>query len=417
MESSRDIATLVVLFVSLYFEVFMLITYIEHRKTLKGRLSKPIADYSALPAVTIIVPCFNEEKTAGKTIESLLALDYPQDKLKIVAVNDGSSDGTAALLETYKITYPQIEIIHKENGGKHTALNLAIERATTPFVGCLDADSYAEKDALTRIMKRFEQSEVMAVVPSLHIYNPRSIIQRLQKVEYILGVFLRSTLAELNALYVTPGPFSIFRKSVFETIGYYKKAHNTEDMEMALRMQSNGMKIANAHDAVVYTSSPKTIPKLYKQRVRWTSGFLHNVRDYRSMIFKPQFGHIGGFVLPFMLISTAAVIFVVTTLIYDFINSTSSFITRLDAIGMRAFEWSWPTFDWFYMRTSPIMFGGIVALLTIFTIIYLGSRLSKGNRPKITDIACYTVLYSIIAPFWIIRSVANVALSKQASWR
>jgi cellulose synthase/poly-beta-1,6-N-acetylglucosamine synthase-like glycosyltransferase len=115
MESSRDIATLVVLFVSLYFEVFMLITYIEHRKTLKGRLSKPIADYSALPAVTIIVPCFNEEKTAGKTIESLLALDYPQDKLKIVAVNDGSSDGTAALLETYKITYPQIEIIHKEN--------------------------------------------------------------------------------------------------------------------------------------------------------------------------------------------------------------------------------------------------------------------------------------------------------------
>ncbi len=417
MESSRDIATLVVLFVSLYFEVFMLITYLEHRKTLKGRLSQPRADYSALPAVTIIVPCFNEEKTAGKTIESLLALEYPQDRLKIVAVNDGSSDGTAALLETYKITYPQIDVIHKENGGKHTALNLAIQHATTPFVGCLDADSYAEKDALTRIMKRFEQPEVMAVVPSLHVFNPRSVIQRLQKVEYVLGVFLRSVLAELNALYVTPGPFSIFRKSVFETIGYYKKAHNTEDMEMALRMQSNGMKIVNAHDAVVYTSSPKTIPTLYKQRVRWTSGFLHNVRDYRGMIFKPQFGHIGGFILPFMLISTAAVIFVVTTLLYDFINSTSSFITRLDAIGMRAFEWSWPTFDWFYLHTSPIMFGGIIALLIIFTIIYLGSRLSKGNRPKITDIACYTVLYSIIAPFWIIRSVANVALSKQAAWR
>ena len=417
MESSRDIATLAVLFLSLYFEVFMLITYIERRKILHGRLSIPAITNTQLPAVTIIVPCFNEETTAGKTIESLLSLDYPQDKLKIVAVNDGSTDGTAALLTTYKLKYPQIEVINKENGGKHTALNLAIQRATTPFVGCLDADSYAEKDALKRIMKRFEQANVMAVVPSLHIHNPRSIIQRLQKVEYILGVFLRSVLAELNALYVTPGPFSIFRTSVFETIGYYKKAHNTEDMEMAMRMQSYGMKIANAHDAVVYTSSPRTIPKLYKQRVRWTSGFLHNIRDYRRMIFRPQFGHIGGFILPFMLISTAAVIFVVTTFLYDFINSINSIVTRYDALGFRAFEWSWPTFNWFYMRTSPIMFGGLIALCTVFTIIYVGSKLSRGNKPKITDIACYTFLYSLIAPFWIIRSVANVALSKQAAWR
>lgn len=416
MESSRDIITLAVLFLSLYFEVFMLITYIERRKTLQGRVLSPAMIHHDLPAVTIVVPCYNEEKTAGKTIESLLALDYPQNKLKIVAVNDGSTDNTLASLEKYR-AYSNIEIISKENGGKHTALNMAIKNATTPFIGCLDADSYAEKDALIRIMRRFDQAEVMAVVPSLHIYNAKTIIQRLQKVEYILGVFLRSVLAELNALYVTPGPFSIFRKSVFEEIGYYKKAHNTEDMEMALRMQSHGMKIANAHDAVVYTSSPRTIPKLYKQRVRWTSGFLHNVRDYRRMIFSPNFGHIGGFILPFMLISTAAIIFVVTTFLYDFINSIHMYISRFDALGLRAFEWSWPTFNWFYMRTSPIMFGGIIAIVTVFTIIWIGSRLSSGNKPKLVDLACYTFLYSLIAPFWIIRSVANVALSKQAAWR
>ncbi|MEK7642146.1 MAG: glycosyltransferase family 2 protein [Patescibacteria group bacterium] len=416
MDSLRDIATLSILFLSLYFEVFLLITYIERRKTLQGRKTVAAPAYAGLPAVTIVVPCYNEEKTAAKTIHSLLALDYPADKLKIVAINDGSTDGTAAMLQTFA-SNPQIQIIHKENGGKHTALNLAIAQATTPFIGCLDADSYAAPDALTRLMKRFEDSNIMAVVPSLHIYNAETIIQKLQKVEYLVGVFIRSILAELNALYVTPGPFSIFRTAVFAEIGPYRQAHNTEDMEMALRMQSHGMRIASAHDAVVYTSSPRTIPKLYKQRVRWTSGFLHNARDYRSMLFRPSTGHIGGFVLPFMLVSTACVFFIVATLIYDLISSTHETYVRFDALGLRALELSWPTFNWFYMRTGPILLIGTIMIITIFAFIFIGSKLSKGNKPKLTDIACYTFLYSFIAPFWVIRSVANVALSKQASWR
>ena len=416
MTSLRDILTLGILFLSLYFEVFLLITYIERRKLLQGRVMTSAAAHPDMPGVTIIVPCYNEEKTAAKTIESLLHLDYPADKLKIVAVNDGSTDGTARMLEQYQ-NNPRVQVLHKENGGKHTVLNLAIKQATTEFVGCLDADSYAEKDALTRIMKRFTDPTVMAVVPSLHIYKAKTIIQRLQKVEYLVGVFIRSILAELNALYVTPGPFSIFRKSVFEQIGYYKKAHNTEDMEIALRMQSHGMKIANAHDAVVYTSSPHNIPKLYKQRVRWTSGFLHNIRDYRGMLLKPSFGHIGGFVLPVMLISTAGVLFIVTSFLYDAVDKINQTIIHFNAIGTRAFEWSWPSFNWFFVRSSPIMFGGLCALAVIFAFIYIGSRLSAGNKPKITDIACYAFLYSFIAPFWIMRSVANVALSKQANWR
>lgn len=416
MDSIRDYITLSILFLSLYFEVFLLITYIERRKALEGLKTVAAPAHPGSPAVTIVVPCYNEEKTAAKTIHSLLALDYPADKLKIVAVNDGSTDGTAAMLETFR-TNPQIEIVHKDNGGKHTALNLAIARATTPFIGCLDADSYAAPDALARLMRRFEDARVMAVVPSLHIYNAQTVIQKLQKVEYIVGVFIRSVLAELNALYVTPGPFSIFRTAVFAEIGPYRKAHNTEDMEMALRMQAHGMKIASAHDAVVYTSSPRTIPKLYKQRVRWTSGFLHNARDYRGMLFRPATGHIGGFVLPFMLISTGCVFFVVTTLIYDFVSSARETYIHFSALGMRAFEWSWPTFNWFYLHTGPILLIGTLMLCAILVFIFIGSKLSKGNKPKLTDIACYAFLYSFIAPFWIIRSVANVALSKQASWR
>ena len=397
----------------------MLITYIEHRKSLnktsREELSK-INVENSFPTVTIMVPCFNEQYTAVKTINSLLNLDYPTDKLHITVVNDGSTDGTALALEQFK-NHPQIDIIHKENGGKHTALNLGIKQSNSEFVGCLDADSYVEPDTLKRIIKQFNNPIVMATVPSLHIYKPYTAIQKMQKVEYIVGIFFRSVLAEINALYVTPGPFSIFRKSVFEKIGYYRKAHNTEDMEMAMRMQSHGMKIASAHDAVVYTSSPNTIKKLYRQRVRWNSGTLKNIVDYRFMLMNNSYGHIGTFVLPVILILTVGILSVVGLFVYNLFRTAHIWLNHWSALGIHAFEWSAPHFSWFFVGTSPVMFGTIVSFTIIGLIILFGSRLSRGNKPRIFDIMCYVFLYSIIAPFWIVKSLSNVVLSRQAVWR
>ncbi|MBI2046091.1 MAG: glycosyltransferase family 2 protein [Parcubacteria group bacterium] len=417
MDSVRDIATLTALFFSLYFEIFMLITYLERRKILHERVRLPTDTHAGLPGVTIIVPCYNEENTLTKTVESLLNVDYPKDKLHILAINDGSTDDTALVLKKY-IGHPQIKVINKENGGKHTVLNLGIARATTDFVGCLDADSYAKPDALIRLMRRFENPLVMAVVPSLHVSSAETLIQKMQLVEYVIGTFLRSILGELNALYVTPGPFSIFRKSVFETIGYYKQAHNTEDMEMALRMQSHGLMIASAHDAVVYTSSPRTPKTLYRQRVRWVSGFLNNVRDYRHMLFRFRYGHIGGFILPMMLLSTATVLFVVSMFAYDIFLITKETVFRFEALNTKIFELSHPIWNWFFFYTSPALFAGAAVFFVLLCFIIIGATLSKSNYRLTTfDIACYAFLYSLIAPFWIIRSLANVALRKQSAWR
>ena len=134
-------------FVALYFEVFILISFFgkEHEG-----IKTP---FNETPAVTVIVPCFNEEKTVQKTIKSLLNLDYPKDKLQIMIIDDGSTDNTEEILEQYK-NNPQITLHYKPNGGKYTALNYGIEKTTTEFVGCLDADSFVEKSALKNIMRK-----------------------------------------------------------------------------------------------------------------------------------------------------------------------------------------------------------------------------------------------------------------------
>ena len=94
----------------------------------------------------------------------------------------------------------QIKLLQKENGGKHTALNYALEFVDSDLVGCLDADSYVHPEALKRIVAKFDDSEMMAVTPSVKIFEPKGILGLIQKAEYIFGIFLRKVFSYLNAL-------------------------------------------------------------------------------------------------------------------------------------------------------------------------------------------------------------------------
>src|SRR3989344_6522042 len=308
-----DIQTLILygsIFISLFFEVFLLITYLEVREELilEKNIDKNIKRF---PTVTVIVPCFNEEKTLTMTMWSLLNLDYPKDKLSIIAVDDGSVDRTLFELNKFE-SYQQVTVLSKENGGKHTALNLALEKVKSDLVGCLDADSFVNPEALKKIVPFFEDQSTMAVTPSVKVFEPRSVLQYVQKIEYSWGIFLRRMLSSINALYVTPGPFSFFRTQVFQELGGYSHGHQTEDLEMALRLQKNNYKIVNSHGAHVYTSAPLKFPALYKQRVRWTYGFLNNVIDYREMFFNKKYGHIGLFILPIATSSIFSTLYIAT---------------------------------------------------------------------------------------------------------
>lgn len=119
-----------------------------------------------------MVPCFNEERTVEATVNSLLSLDYPKEKLSLVLIDDGSTDSTWATLKKFE-HHPQIQIFSKENGGKHSALNFALEKIDADLVGCLDADSFVDADALKKIIPYFDDSEVMAVTPSIKVHDQK----------------------------------------------------------------------------------------------------------------------------------------------------------------------------------------------------------------------------------------------------
>lgn len=409
------------LFISLFFEVFLLITYLEVREEITREdaliarfLSNPHSG-AISPSVTIIVPCFNEESTVTATVKSLLRLDYPKDKLSLILVDDGSTDGTYKSLLKFK-EHPQVKVMQKENGGKHTAVNLALESVTTDLVGCLDADSFVSTDALKKIVPYFDDLETMAVTPSIKIHEPHGVLQRIQKTEYSWSIFLRRMLSSLGALYVTPGPFSIFRTRVFREIGNYRHAHLTEDMEMAMRMQKNHYKIVNSHGAHVYTVAPRKLAALVKQRVRWTYGFLNNALDYKELFFNKKYGNMGMFIMPIATLSTFTSLVMVSRLFVSFGTNLLRHITRFQAVGFN-YKFSFPSFDWYFLNTGIMSIITTVALIFTLVILFFSIRMAEGKFKFSRGLFYYLFLYVFLTPLWLTRALFNTVFKRQVSWR
>lgn len=403
-------------FAILYFQVFLILTLVENRKSIKTKdAEQKLNLLKEFPTVTIIVPIFNEEKTVVKTVLSLLDLNYPKEKLSIMVVDDGSKDNSWGVVQQFQ-NNPQVLLHKKENGGKYTALNYAIKHATTEYIGCLDADSFVDREALQHIMPYFNNPNIAAVTPSLKIQNPNSILGMVQSAEYNMGIFTRKILSLLNAQYVTPGPFSIFRRDVFKTVGPYKHAHNTEDLEMALRLQDHHLEIRNAHKAIVYTVGPRTLYKLYKQRVRWTGGFIQNTLDYKKMILNPRYGNLGVLILPLAMYSIVCSMIFVFYNVYQFITKA---VDKIETVRTVGFNLSFNNFslDWFFYNIQTTALLGMFAICVILFAIWYGKRLSGVKDKNSLDFVYFLMIYSLISPLWLITSVYNTIRQRDAAWR
>lgn len=403
-------AMYIFLFFAFYFEVFILLTFLERVEEKEESNSAPLL--SRYPTVSIIVPAFNEEDAVAETIRSILSLSYPKDKLTIIAVDDGSTDTTWEKLQEF-CSNPQVQLIHKENGGKHTALNTAIATCTSEIVGCLDSDSTVHPDALLHSVHEFLFDESLdAVTPGLRIRNPRTLLERIQSAEYTLGVFMRKAFSLMNAQMVTPGPFSLFKRSVFTRLGEYRKAHNTEDLEYALRIQEAQGRIGNAPRALVYTPGKRTLSSLLQQRVRWTYGFLKNSGDYKHMYFNKKYGDFSMFMLPnaFLTVFTAVVL-----AFFGVITIITTLAHKYTAYRYGGFDFSL-SFNWFFLNTDALIFLTIGMLALTLTLMLVGISLVK-DKINPFNIGTYFLLYGFMAPLWLFQAIVRALFGRETSWQ
>ena len=398
------------LFVGLYFEVILLISFLKQRPQ-KKTVDRP----RYYPTVAILVPCWNKENTLSATVQSLLALHYPKKKLSIIIIDDGSTDDT--LLTAQKFAHhPQVKVFSKQNeGSKYSALNFGLAHTESELVGCLDADSFVAPDALLEIVKKFESDRnIMAVTPAMRVHRPRGFLELMQAVEYVFGIFYRKMFDNLRAITVLPGPFSFYRREVFAKIGNFCHAHHTEDMEMAFRMHKHGLRIANAHTAVVSTKVPSSLSGLVRQRVRWSRGFLENARDYSFMFFNPRYGNLGLLALPFGLIAFVMGLYTAAYILYSLTSTLLARALSIWATGV-PLQVQTPHFEWFFVDTSMITFLVVVVMSLTLVAIVLGGRIAQTKLPA-RSLILYFACFGFVAPLWLARAVWDMVLARERGW-
>ena len=292
---------------------------------------------------------------------------------------------------------------------------MGLKNSQTDFFGGLDADSFVDPESLVRIMSYFEKDPgIMAVAPAVLVNNPKKIIQNAQKAEYQMGLYLKKMFSFLGAINVTPGPLTIFRKKVFNDLGPYVPGHNTEDMEIAYRMQKNLYKIAHCNDAYVYTNTPSSITKLYKQRLRWIYGFINNTIDYKNIIFRKKYGNFSFFTLPTGIIAIVSIFVLFTRIAYDLGSFLYSKIILFKTVGFTNQIYN---FDPFFIGTKSFVFLIFsIYLLIIFAMVF-GRKMSEGKWGLSLDMAYFFSVFSIIAPFWILKAILNTLFKRKPNWR
>lgn len=298
---------------------------------------------TVLPPVSLLVPAFNEGQLVVDSVKSLLQSNYPQ--FEVILINDGSADDTLLrLVEAFglrritrapyvhvrsrpmrgvyaSVQVPRLVVVDKENGGKADALNAGLNAARYHLIACLDADSVLEPDSLLRSVRPFlENPYTVASSGVVRVANGCTVVdgqvqevglsQRplvvMQVLEYARAFFLsRAAFSELNALPLISGAFGVFRRDVVAELGGFATDTVAEDMELVMRLQEYHRRrrlpfnVAFVADPVAWTEAPESFGVLARQRSRWHRGLAQVLWRYRYMLFRPRYGLLGIFVLPF----------------------------------------------------------------------------------------------------------------------
>lgn len=266
------------------------------------------------PLVSVVIPAWNEEVGLGKTIESVLASDYPN--LEIIVVDDGSTDQTPEIARWYAARHPMtVFAISQRNAGKGAALNQGVLHALGEIIVNVDADSAVETQAIGNLVRPIVLGSADAVVGRIVVGRPRGTIPVTQAFEYAFGFHLRRTQSVLNTIYILSGAMCAYRRSAYRQTKGFRDYSKTEDLDFSLQLRDVGARLVYADDAVCFTEGAANLRGLRSQRTRWRYGAFKCLGEHRRLIFdrRPGRRSLGWYELP------TSVLAYVQVLLYPFV--------------------------------------------------------------------------------------------------
>jgi cellulose synthase/poly-beta-1,6-N-acetylglucosamine synthase-like glycosyltransferase len=218
--------------------------------------------------VSVIIPCRNEEKFIGKCFDSIIAQDYPKDRLEILVVDGMSDDGTRKIIDGYSKKYPSIKLLDNPKRIVPTALNIGIKNARGEIIIRIDAHTVYGTDYASKCIKYLKEYDVGNVggicitLPVDDSLLAESIALALSHPFGVGNSYFR--IGSKEPRYVDAVPFGCYKKQVFKKIGLFDEdLVRNQDDEFNLRLIKNGGRILLAPEIVSYYYARNSLSKLW----------------------------------------------------------------------------------------------------------------------------------------------------------
>ncbi len=359
---------------------------------------RPVAPRDDLPAVTVVVPAYNEGPMVRHALDSIVASDYPASRLEVICVDDGSRDDTWDHIEAAGRDHPgRIRAIRfPANRGKREALYAAFREARGEILVTIDSDSVIEPRTLAHLVAPFQgDRRVGAVAGKVKVLNRRqTLISRMLGVVYIFAFdYIRAAQSTFKTVVCCPGALSSYRRSIIVPILDEWRTQRFlgvrctygEDRSLTTYVLQAGSYCVYQQTAVVHTLAPKTYAGLCRMYLRWhRSNIRESIRQAAFLFSRYRRRHR---ILP----------------ILDFLFVNSRFVLQPVTMALA-----------FYMLfRSPHLLAPYLAAMgagaALSTVYYLRSE-------RDTD-CCYWILYSwfsLVALAWLPLAAALTLRSR--SW-
>ena len=378
------VAVILIWFMIAYQFMLTVFGYVNYIRSLreKRRADSWASEY---PTCTLLIPAHNEEKVIARTLEAMLALRYPRERLRIIVIDDGSSDATKAIVERFASADSRVELFDVPQGeggrGKSRALNLALERVSSDLLAVYDADNTPDPDALHYLVgELMRDSGLGAVLGKFRTVNKdATLLTRFINIETLsFQSMLQAGRWQMHHIATLPGTNYVMWTHLIRDLGGWDEEALTEDSELSIRIIQRGYKLKFIPYAITYEQEPQSWKVWVRQRMRWVRGNNYVLGKFFKQI--PQFKNKR---LAFDVLYTLALyyVFFFAIVVSDVLFIVS--VANLVSISL----------------PGPYTFVWIMAFLLFLAEIMLAVSYDGEDRPR--NLWLIILMYFSYCQFWI----------------
>jgi peptidoglycan-N-acetylglucosamine deacetylase len=362
------------------------------------------------PGVTVLIPAHNEESVIVQTVQSVLLSDL--SAIRVVVVDDGSTDRTLELLQANFGKNDCVRIIHQSNRGKAAALNNALSHAQTDIVVTIDADTEIEPDAIRQLLRHFSNPKVGAVAGNVKVGNRSRWLTRWQALEYITSQNMEKRAFDLlNCITVVPGALGAWRREAIEAAGGITADTVAEDADLTIAIRKLGWRVTYDEEAIAWTEAPETPAQLIRQRFRWTFGTLQSFWKHSDTLFRPKYGTLGCVALPNIFIFQ--IVLPLVSPVLDLLFLGSLVLWGLAGLHITQIPHLWTTAD---VQRSVVFFLGFL-IIDVLTCVVAFALERQEDWALLIPVLLQRFYYRQLMYIVLFRSVKEAVSGRPVGWK